>query len=221
MPSSTPGTPPVPPRASFDSAYETGVPPWVIGEPQPAVVELERSGAVRGAVLDPGCGTGEHTILLTRLGYDVLGADFAPHAIQQARANAERQGVAARFAAADALRLAEELGEDRFDTVVDSALFHVFGPEDRAAYVRSLHAVTRPAAVVHILALADTEPGFGPRIAESVLRDAFTEAAGWRLEGISATTYGGRVPAGHAEALGLAPGSRTDVPAWLATAHRI
>ena len=62
----------------FDEFYKTTTPPWVIGEPQPAIVELEKIGLIRGKVLDVGCGTGEHTILLTRLGYDVLGIDFAP-----------------------------------------------------------------------------------------------------------------------------------------------
>lgn len=66
------------PAEFWDSVYDSGVAPWVIGEPQPAIVELERAGWIRGRVLDPGTGAGEHTILLTRLGYDVRGVDLAP-----------------------------------------------------------------------------------------------------------------------------------------------
>jgi 2-polyprenyl-3-methyl-5-hydroxy-6-metoxy-1,4-benzoquinol methylase len=77
-----------PTLSRFDNAYKTGTAPWVIGEPQPAIVELERAGWISSKVLDVGCGTGEHTILLTRLGYRVLGIDFSPHAVEQARANA-------------------------------------------------------------------------------------------------------------------------------------
>ena len=77
-----------PTLSRFDDAYKTRTAPWVIGEPQPAIAELQRAGLIDSPVLDIGCGTGEHTILLTRLGYDVLGIDFAPHAIEQARANA-------------------------------------------------------------------------------------------------------------------------------------
>ena len=44
----------------------------MIGEPQPAIVELVRAGVISGRMLDGGCATGEHTILLTRSGYDVL-----------------------------------------------------------------------------------------------------------------------------------------------------
>src|SRR6476620_9578331 len=60
-----------PARERFNEFYENGTPPWVIGEPQLAIVALEQTGRIRGKVLDPGCGLGEHTILLTRLGYDV------------------------------------------------------------------------------------------------------------------------------------------------------
>src|ERR1700754_2751288 len=82
----------------FDDVYKSGAAPWVIGEPQPAIVAVERSGRISSKVLDVGCGTGEHVILLTRLGYDVLGVASAPAAIEQARENAAEKGVDARFA---------------------------------------------------------------------------------------------------------------------------
>src|SRR5918994_7877751 len=99
-----------PTLSRFDDAYKSRTAPWVIGEPQPAIVDLERAGWVRGKVLDVGCGTGEHTILLTRLGDDVLGIDFAPHAVEQARSNAAEKGVDARFEVADAMNLGEQPG---------------------------------------------------------------------------------------------------------------
>ena len=48
-----------PDLSRFDEFYRTSTPPWVIGEPQPAIVELERAGLIRGKVLDVGCGTGD------------------------------------------------------------------------------------------------------------------------------------------------------------------
>ncbi|MEU3269998.1 class I SAM-dependent methyltransferase [Saccharomonospora sp. NPDC006951] len=204
------------PRSPFDQAYEGAGAPWIIGEPQPAVVELERRGEFRGAVLDAGCGMGEHTIYLAELGYDVVGVDFSVPAIEKARANAARHGVTARFEVADATRLT---GEPRYDTVVDSALFHVFGSEDRVAYVSGLHGVCVPGARVHVLALADTEPGLGPQISDSVIREAFTQ--GWELEELRPSTY--RVIVGEQDArrLGLAEGEPADMAAWLARARRL
>lgn len=194
----------------FDGLYRAGTAPWVIGEPQPVVVDLERTGAFCGTVLDVGCGTGEHTILLSRRGHDVLGTDASEVALARARANAVAHGVPARFQVADALRLSGALGADTYDTVLDSALFHIFGPADRARYVRELHRVCRPGARVHVLALSDEGPGFGPEIPESAIRTAFT--GGWALESLTRTTYRGVTGA---------DGEHGDLPAWLARVRRV
>jgi SAM-dependent methyltransferase len=206
-----------PPRRTFDEAYLTHTAPWVIGEPQPAIVSLERSGGIHGRVLDPGCGTGEHTIHLTRLGYDVVGIDSSEHAIEQARANAAQRGVTARFEVADALQL---MPDQAYDTVVDSALFHIFGAEERTRYVRSLHRACRPDARVHVLALSDRGPGFGPQISDTVIREAFGER--WVVEDLQPSSYRGVIVHDtHAAALGRPVGDVVDLPAWLARARRI
>jgi SAM-dependent methyltransferase len=200
----------------FDEAYRSRTAPWVIGEPQPAIVALERGGSIRGKVLDVGCGAGEHTILLTRPGYDVLGVDFSPTAIDQARENAADKGVDARFEVADAMNLGEE---PAYDTIVDSALFHIFDDADRPRYVSSLHAATRPGALVYVLALSDAGRGFGPEVSESQIRGAFAD--GWELEALDTTTYRGVVGEPQADAVGLPAGTVVDEPAWLTRARRV
>ncbi len=205
-----------PTLSGFDDFYKNTTPPWVIGEPQPAVIGLERAGLISGRVLDVGCGTGEHTLLLAAAGYDVLGVDGAPTAVEQARRNAEARGVTARFEVADALHLPEQ---PKYDTIVDSALFHIFDDGDRVSYVRSLRGATRPGSRVHVLALSDAGRGFGPEVSESVLRGAF--ATGWEVEALAETTYRGTVTEVHAEALGLAVGTVVDEPAWLARFRRL
>ncbi|MCO1581812.1 class I SAM-dependent methyltransferase [Crossiella sp. SN42] len=196
---------------TFEQAYREHSAPWVIGEPQPAVVELAAHGEFRGEVLDVGCGDGQHTIHLTALGHSVLGVDYSALAITAARANAVRAQSPARFEVANALDLGPE---PRYDTVLDSALFHVFGAADRAAYVRSLHRVCRPGAVLHLLALSDKGPGFGPEVSDSVIRDAFAE--GWVIESLADAEYRGVV--GQTEDGGKQLG---DLPAWLAKIRRV
>jgi len=205
-----------PTRSRFDDAYKSRTAPWVIGEPQPAIVELQRAGWIHSKVLDIGCGTGEHTIFLTRLGYDVLGIDFAPHAVEQASANATEQGVDAHFEVADAMNLRAEPG---YQTIVDSALFHIFDDADRVRYVSSLHTAAQPGGLVHVLALSDAGRGFGPQVSEAEIRDAFGD--GWVLEALDTTTYRGVVQEAQADAIGLPAGTRVDEPAWLARARRV
>lgn len=200
----------------FDSAYETHTAPWVIGEPQPAVVALEKSGLLRSPILDIGCGLGEHSILLTRLGRQVLGIDFAPHAVAQARANAAARGVDAHFEVGDAFDID---AATTYDTILDSALFHIFDDADRARYVESLRGVCRPGGYLHLLALSDAGRGFGPQVSEQAIRSAFAD--GWDLEALETTTYRGVVGEVHAEPLGLLAGTVVDEPAWLARVRRV
>jgi SAM-dependent methyltransferase len=205
-----------PPVTRFDDLYHSRTAPWVIGEPQPAIVDLERAGKIHNTVLDIGCGTGEHTILLTGLGYDVLGVDLAPAAIEQARANAAERRVDARFEVADAMNLS---AAEVYQTIIDSALFHIFDDADRVKYVRSLHTALRPGGFAHVLALSDADRGFGPEVSESDVRGAFGD--GWVLEALDSATYRGVVHEMQSEAIGLPVGTLVDEPAWLARARRV
>ncbi|PXX61596.1 thiopurine S-methyltransferase [Nocardia tenerifensis] len=208
----------------WNSTYDNNIAPWVIGEPQPAVVALERDGWISGRVLEPGCGAGEHTILLTKLGYDVLGIDLSSSAIEFARGNAAAQGVpSTRFEVRDAIAFGDA-GLAPFDTILDSALFHVFGtePDARAAYVRSLHALCKPGGLVVVLALSDAGPGFGPQISDAVIRESFTD--GWELEELQTAEYRGLVTEGALEQnpdIGVAVGEKIDLPAWRARIRRV
>ena len=190
---------------SFSEAYK-GTPPWDIGRPQPAFVRLAEEGAIRGDVLDAGCGTGENALHLAALGHSVVGIDVTPAAIERARVKAEQRGHHVQFLAADALRL-DALGRI-FDTVIDSGLFHVFSDEDRARYVGSLTMAVREGGRAFILCFSDREPGdWGPhRVTERELRDAFRD--GWEVERL--------VP----ERLGTNLGTE-GVDGWLATVRRV
>jgi SAM-dependent methyltransferase len=167
------------PVPEWDDSYTGPAPPWDIGRPQPAVIRLADAGALTGAVLDAGCGTGEHTILAALRGADALGIDISPRAIEIARRKAAERGVEATFQVHDALRL-EALGES-FETILDSGLFHVFDDAARTRYVAALHAVLRPGGHLHLMCFSDRQPGdWGPRrVTEGELRTAF--GSGWRI----------------------------------------
>jgi SAM-dependent methyltransferase len=166
----------------FDAMY-AGTPPWDIGRPQPAFVELVDSGVIEGRVLDAGCGTGEHVLMLAERGFEVIGIDAAPVAIATAQRKAVGRGVKARFLVVDALQLSV-LG-DRFDTVLDCGLFHVFDDERRVRYVDALASVTSAGSRYLMLCFSDRQPGeWGPRrVSEQEIRDAFRD--GWRIDSIA------------------------------------
>jgi 2-polyprenyl-3-methyl-5-hydroxy-6-metoxy-1,4-benzoquinol methylase len=68
----------------WDASYHDGPAPWDIGQPQPAIARLASEGGFAGAVLDAGCGTGEHALLVASLGLSVLGVDVAETALAMA-----------------------------------------------------------------------------------------------------------------------------------------
>jgi SAM-dependent methyltransferase/DNA-binding MarR family transcriptional regulator len=176
-----------PPRASraeeFDAMY-AGTPPWDIGRPQPAFLELARTGALRGRVLDVGCGTGEHALMTAGLGLPSTGIDAAPTAIAIAEGKARERGLSARFLVWNALEL--DSLEEQFDTVLDCGLFHIFDDHDRARYVDSLRAVIPPGGRYFMLCFSDRQPGqLGPRrVTEEEIRASFAE--GWTVDAIEA-----------------------------------
>ena len=145
----------------WDASYHDGPAPWDIGQPQPAIVRLASAGGFAGAVLDAGCGTGEHALLVASLGLSVLGVDVAETALAIARKKAADRGIEVEFAVADALQL-ERLGR-RFETVLDCGLFHTFDDDDeRTRYATSLASVTEHDGTLYVLCFSDDGPDTGP-----------------------------------------------------------
>jgi cyclopropane fatty-acyl-phospholipid synthase-like methyltransferase len=169
----------VPDRATFESAY-AGKAPWDIGKPQgPFAAAADR---VTSPVLDAGCGTGDTALFFAARGHRVTGIDFVEEPIRRARAKAAQRGLAVQFLVKDALALGD-WGE-RFASVIDSGLFHVFSDDDRRRYVRGLAQVVEPGGCLFLMCFSDEEPGTeGPRrVSRQELDDAFAD--GWEVESV-------------------------------------
>lgn len=184
------------PNAAFNAAYSS-VPPWEIGRAQPEFIKVFDAGEIHGRVLDAGCGTGEHAILLAARGHDVLGFDFAPAAIEKALAKARERSSTARFKMHDATDL-RSLGET-FNTVIDSGLFHCFSDENRAKYVGELTAVTNSGGHFILMCFNEHETRPGPRrVTQAELRAAF--ASGWTTDYIRESRFDSHAHEGGAQA---------------------
>lgn len=170
----------------FNAAYD-GQPPWDIGRPQPAIVDLATAGIIRGDVLDVGCGTGEQTLLLATQGHSAVGIDSSPKAISLAQQKAAARGVQATFVVGDALDL-HALART-FETVIDCGFFHVLSDADRIRFQTELAAVLQPGGQYFMLCFSDQQPGdFGPRrISQAEIRDTF--ATGWQIESITPARF--------------------------------
>jgi cyclopropane fatty-acyl-phospholipid synthase-like methyltransferase len=168
-------------RATFETLY-AGPAPWDIGRPQGQFTAI--AGRVKGPVLDAGCGTGEHALFFAARGHRVVGIDFVEEAIRRAKHKAAERGLPVEFLVKDATALAD--WRERFATVIDCGLFHVFSDDDRRRYVRGLARVVEPGGHVFLMSFSDAEPGAeGPRrVSRQELYDAFAD--GWEIESVRA-----------------------------------
>jgi ubiquinone/menaquinone biosynthesis C-methylase UbiE len=217
----------------WDSAYREqgqfeGPPPWNIGEPQPELAALVAAGKFRSDVLDAGCGYAELSLALATEGYTVVGVDLTPTAIAAATKAAEERGLtSARFVQADITKLTGYDG--RFNTVVDSTLFHSLAIEDRDAYLRSVHRAAAPGASYFVLVFAKgafpPEAEQGPNtVDEAELRDAVSKY--WQIDEVKPAFIHANIPPNLPDAPFQMPEfsrdekGRAKMPGYLLSAHK-
>jgi len=124
--------------------YARGGDGWELRQPAPALVEfVERTPPTPGRVAVPGCGRGHDVRYLTRRGYAVVGFDFSPAAIAEARALADADGVRAEFVERDIFTLGRD-HERAFDGVWEYTCFCAIDPTRRAEYVLAMRAILKP-----------------------------------------------------------------------------
>jgi 2-heptyl-1-hydroxyquinolin-4(1H)-one methyltransferase len=219
----------------FDPAYRgeaaqfgEGVrPPWSLGEPQPEISALIDQGKIKGDVLDAGCGEAALSMHLAALGHNTVGLDASPTAIDLAKAEAAKRGLTrASFAVADITDFNTwPTGSDgRFDTIVDSTLFHSMPVELRDGYQRSIVRAAAPGASYFVLVFDRAGVPNGPpnAVTEDELRDVVSQY--WVVDEIRpARIYANFPHSDHPEFpfvdLRDEGNGRTSSPAWLLSAH--
>lgn len=133
------------PHPDWNDSYAWDSPPWDTGRPDPLLTGFITAGRITPSrTLDIGCGTGTNALWLAGRGFDVLGVDVAPRAVE--KAEAKRTGATGcRFECLDFL-VAPPPGP--FDFVFDRGCFHVFDEaETRARFAMQVARLLGPDGV--------------------------------------------------------------------------
>lgn len=217
----------------WDNAYRQeagfeGPPPWNIGEPQPELAALAAAGKFRSDVLDAGCGFAELSLALAADGYTVHGVDLTPTAIAAATKAAEERGlVNATYEQADITTFSGHDG--RFNTVVDSTLFHSLPVEGRDKYLKAVHRAAADGAGYFVLVFAkgafpaewEQKPN---EVDEGELRDAVGKH--WQIDEIRPAYIHANTPPTPQHSDVAMPEHERDekgrmkLPAYLLSAHK-
>lgn len=100
-----------------------------------------------GQAIELGCGTGPMTRWLAARGFDAVGIDVSPTAIELAQAQSRRHPTV-RFQVADACSDSSSLHAASFELVLDGHCLHCIPDEgDRAAFLETARRLLRPGGV--------------------------------------------------------------------------
>ena len=137
--------------------------------------EAERSRL--GRALDLGCGRGQYTPQLARRGWEAVGIDYVPAAIEAAAAKS--RGVdGLRYVVGDVTRL-EPAHLGAFDFLLDIGCFQGLDAEQRLAQGEGVSALANPGATVLLLSFG---PGRWRWLVGGASREEVQTAfAGWEM----------------------------------------
>ena len=141
----------------WNGRYASGFTPWDSDQPDPALVATVEAGTIAaGRALEVGCGTGTNAVWLAGRGFDVLGIDVSPLAIDRARARLGDAPNACRFEVRDFL---DDPPQGLFDFVFDRGCFHVFDARKVRARFASLVAGVLAPGGLWLSLIGSTEGG--------------------------------------------------------------
>ena len=145
------------PHPAWNESYATGQLPWDTGQPEPLLVEFVSSNSITpGRTLEIGAGTGTNAIWMAERGFDVLGVDLSPLAVERAQTKMGGRALPCRFAAVDFLAAPPPDGPFQF--VFDRGCFHVFDePAVQQQFVAQVAAALAPGG--HWLSLIGSTEG--------------------------------------------------------------
>jgi SAM-dependent methyltransferase len=169
---------------NYARMYRFGITPWerygtAAAASIAALLDREETGRSRplGCALDLGCGRGQYTPELARRGWEAVGIDYVPAAIEAAAAKS--RGVdGLSYVLGDVTRLpSANLGT--FDFFLDIGCFQGLDAGQRLSQGKGVSALANPGATLLLLSFG---PGrWRPLVGGASQAEVETAFAGWQM----------------------------------------
>ena len=199
---------------NYDRMYRFGITPWErYGTAAAASItalldreETERSRPL-GRALDLGCGRGQYTPELARRGWEAVGIDYVPAAIEAAAAKS-RGAAGLSYVTGDVTRLpSAHLGT--FDFFLDIGCFQGLDAGQRLSQGEGVSVLASPAATLLLLS-------FGPSRWRSLVGgasqgDVETAFVGWEMLAVEPANTAGLGLADEQDRAAVVPPAPTDL----------
>jgi SAM-dependent methyltransferase len=151
--------------------------PWFFPTLDPDVERALQQHAIGGRALDLGTGPATQAIALAERGFDVTATDISEDALHGGRARADAAGVRVQFLVDD---ITGSQLDQTYDLILDRGCFHVLGPGQRGAYVKTVARLVEPSGYLLLKCFSDEQPGdsgpyhFTPTDIVGLFEPAFT-----------------------------------------------
>jgi len=130
---------------------------WDRGTPSPQLLAWLDSGALQPCrIAVPGCGSGWEVAELARRGFDVIGLDYTPAAVERTRALMASQNQRARVEQADVLAWQPEAP---LDAVYEQTCLCAIHPDLWTGYAAQLQRWLKPGGTLFALFMQMVRPG--------------------------------------------------------------
>lgn len=143
----------------WESMYERPLEelPWEMKEPPQELVEYFQHNPHSGEALDVGCGTGNFSFYLARLGFQVTGVDFSRKALAIGKKTGQALGLDVIFVEADVTRLRSALSGRTFDFILDYKVLHHLNDGIISGYARQFRHLLKPGGRLLLVCYADSD----------------------------------------------------------------
>ncbi len=150
----------------FNLAYYQK-PVWDTGISPPELLDFIATHEP-GRALDLGCGTGTNVITLAKHGWDVVGVDFAKHAISLAKRKANFYAVHVDLHHEDVTQLTTI--NAKFDLILDIGCFHSLPPSKRSSTILKINQLLAENGTYLLYVFMTSGPEFTPGVSEEDIR---------------------------------------------------